>query len=102
MMEGFEFLMKVDVFSPIEDTPWYSKESILDYRVYGKAIGSITKFMLREYFNEDDIVWHDIKVFPTKIITVFDYDNLSTTGVKVNASFVARQGETLLFYLPYL
>lgn len=101
-MEGFEFLMKVDVFSPIEDTPWYSKESILDYRLYGKAIGSITKFMLREYFNEDDIVWHDIKVFPTKIITVFDYDNLSTTGVKVNASFVCSHGETLLFYLPYL
>lgn len=102
MMEGFEFLMKVDVFSPIEDTPWYSKESILDYRLYGKAIGSITKFMLREYFNEDDIVWHDIKVFPTKIITVFDYDNLSKTGVKVNASFVSSQRETLLFYLPYL
>ena len=101
-MEGFEFLMKVDVFSPIEDTPWYSKESILDYRLYGKAIGSITKFMLREYFNEDDIVWHDIKVFPTKIITVFDYDNSSTTGVKVNSSFVSSQRETLLFYLPYL
>ena len=59
MMEGYEFLMKVDVFSPIEDTPWYSKESILDYRLYGKAIGNITKYMLREYFNEDDIVWHD-------------------------------------------
>ena len=102
MMEGFEFLMKVDVFSPVEDTPWYSKESILDYRLYGKAIGNITKFMLREYFNEDDIVWHDIKVFPTKIITVFDYDNLSTTGVKVNASFVCSHGETEYFYLPYL
>lgn len=102
MMEGFEFLMKGDVFSPIEDTPWYSKESILDYRLYGKAIGSITKFLLREYFNEDDIEWHDIKAFPSKIITVYDYDNDSITGVKVNASFVASQGETLLFYLPYL
>lgn len=101
-MEGYEFLMKVDVFSPIEDTPWYSKESILDYRLYGKAIGNITKYMLREYFNEDDIVWHDIKVFPPKIITVYNYDNYSKTGVKVNASFVDSQRETLLFYLPYL
>lgn len=25
MMEGYEFLMKLDVFSPIEDTPWYKK-----------------------------------------------------------------------------
>lgn len=101
-MEGFEFLMKVDGFYPIEDTPWYSKESILDYRLYGKAIGSITKFMLREYYNEDDIVWHDIKVFPSKIITEYDYNNDSITGVKVNASFVSSQRDTLLFYLPYL
>lgn len=102
MMEGFEFLMKVDVFSPMEDTPWYSKESTFDYRLYGKAIGSITKFLLREYINEDDIEWHDIKAFPSKIITVYDDDNYSKTGVKVNASFVDSQGETLLFYLPYL
>ena len=101
-MEGFEFLMKVDAFYPMEDTPWYSKENILDYRLYGKAIGSITKFMLREYYNEDDIVWHNLKVFPSKIITVYDYKNDSITGVKVNASFVSSQRDTLLFYLPYL
>ena len=99
-MEGFEFLMKVDVFGPIEHTPWYTKSDTL--RLYGKAIGSITKFMLRVYYGEDDIEWLDIKVFPSKIITVYDYDNDSITGVKVNASFVCSHGETLLFYLPYL
>ena len=99
-MEGFEFLMKVDVFGPIEHTPWYTKSDTL--RLYGKAIGSITKFMLREYIHEDDIKWHGIRTFPPKIITVYDYDNYSTTEVKVNASFVDSQDETDYFYLPYI
>lgn len=99
-MEGFEFLMEVDAFDRIKHTPWYTKSITL--RLYGKAIGSITKFMLMQYYNEDDIEWRDIKVFPSKIITVYDYDNDSTTRVKVNASFVDSQDETEYFYLPYL
>ena len=102
MMEWYKFLMKLDVFSPIEDTPWYKKNRILRISLYGKAIGSITKFMLREYIHEDDIKWHGIRTFPPKIITVYDYDNYSTTEVKVNASFVDSQDETDYFYLPYI
>ena len=52
--------------------------------------------------HEDDIKWHGIRTFPPKIITVYDYDNYSTTEVKVNASFVDSQDETDYFYLPYI
>ena len=64
------------------------------YGLYGKAIGNITKFRVKNRY--------DIRTFPSKRIKVFDYDTCRLTEVKVNASFVASQGETLLFYLPYL
>ena len=63
------------------------------YRLYGKAIGNITKFRVKNRY--------DIRTFPSKRIPVFDYDTCKLIEVKVNASF-EEYGETLYFKLPYV
>ena len=71
----------------------YYVEATGTYRLYGKAIGSITKFKVKNRY--------DIRTFPSKRIPVFDYDTCKLIEVKVNASF-EEYGETLYFKLPYV
>ena len=92
MEEGYEYLMDLTVYEhsdhPVYD---YYREATGTYRLYGKAIGSFTKFRVKNRY--------EIKIFPSKKITVFDYDICNMIEVKVNASF-EEGGETLYFKLP--
>jgi hypothetical protein len=93
MEDGYEYLMDLTVYEH-SDNPAHSYyvEATGTYRLYGKAIGNITKFRVKNRY--------DIRTFPSKRIKVFDYDTCRLTEVKVNASF-EECGDTLYFKLPY-
>ncbi len=93
MEDGYEYLMDLTVYEhsdhPVHN---YYVDAGGTYRLYGKAIGNITKFRVKNRY--------DIRTFPSKRIPVFDYDTCKLIEVKVNASF-EEYGETLYFKLPY-
>ena len=94
MEDGYEYLMDLTVYEH-SDHPVYNyyEDAGGTYRLYGKAIGNITKFRVDN--------WYDIRTFPSKRIPVFDYDTCKLIGVKVNASF-EKHGRRRYFKLPYV
>ena len=85
--------MDVTVFEHSNHPVYNFYDDVGRYSLYGKAIGNITKFMVKGRY--------DIRTFPSKRIKVFDYDTCRLTEVKVNASF-EEYGKTRYFKLPYV
>ena len=85
--------MDVTVFEHSNHPVYNFYDDVGRYSLYGKAIGNITKFRVKNRY--------DIRTFPSKRIPVFDYDTCKLIEVKVNASF-EEYGETLYFKLPYV
>ena len=97
MEDGYEYLMDLTVYEH-SDHPVYNyyDDAGHSYRLYGKAIGDITKFRVKDFYG-----CYDIRTFPSKRIPVFDYDTCKLIGVKVNASF-EKHGRRRYFKLPYV
>lgn len=93
MEDRYEYLMDVTVFEHSNHPVYNFYDDVGRYSLYGKAIGNITKFLVKGRY--------DIRTFPSKRIKVFDYDTCRLTEVKVNASF-EEYGKTRYFKLPYV
>jgi len=98
MEEGYEYLMQVEYYRESDTWADYVTLGPDPYKLYGKAFGNITIFKM---LDANDGTWFDITVFPTKVITTYDYDTQKRYDVKVNASF-KRGKRNICFYLPYL
>ena len=93
MEDRYEYLMEVTVYEHSNHPVYNFYDDVGRYSLYGKAIGNITKFRVKNRY--------DIRTFPSKRIPVFDYDTCKLIEVKVNASF-EEYGKRLYFKLPYV
>ncbi len=103
MEDGYELLLKVEKYSKSSIGPKFYDSSLCKDGLYGKAIGNVTKFKILENNDDQYDQWHNISVFPPRIIQVIDDDlsSFKTIPIKVNASYSSCFGYECYFYLPY-